>query len=324
MAIDTREIRDLLKKVGPVVRVLVAEVKGSAPRDVGASMLVWREGCRGTIGGGALEYQAIERARALITSQERSFVSRHPLGPELGQCCGGHVSLVTERFDKGEGFGSNTAYFLRPVDPRAPMEVPFALRRQLSQQRAAGGAVKSELHQGWMLEPVLEPKTDLWVWGAGHVGEAIVQSFRNLPDMNITWADTAQSRFPSTTPSDVTQIYAKNLHELVPHVSPRAEHLILTYSHAIDLELCHALLRHEFSWAGLIGSKTKWSRFRHKLRGLGHTNERISKITCPIGQVELGKHPYEIATGVAAEFLLRRVSHTRKEGITGDANALKA
>ena len=99
---------------------------------------------------------------------------------------------------------------------------------------------------------------------------------------------------------------------LVHHAPESAEHLILTYSHEIDFALCHALLEHGFGFAGLIGSETKWARFRKRLATLGHPDARIARICCPIGQKSYGKHPQAIAIGVAAHLLNRE---------TGDGQA---
>jgi xanthine dehydrogenase accessory factor len=102
----------------------------------------------------------------------------------------------------------------------------------------------------------------------------------------------------------------------LPHAPRQAHHLILTYSHDIDLALCHAALRHGFASCGLIGSATKWARFQSRLRALGHSDAQISRITCPIGDPLLGKHPQAIAVGVAARLLdgqmLKDTAHTAK------------
>jgi xanthine dehydrogenase accessory factor len=89
----------------------------------------------------------------------------------------------------------------------------------------------------------------------------------------------------------------------VRYAPKKADHLILTYSHEIDLDLCHRLLGHGFRSAGLIGSRTKWARFRKRLAALGHAPAAIERITCPIGTPALGKHPQAIAIGVAAAML---------------------
>ncbi|MEO0403194.1 MAG: XdhC family protein, partial [Pseudomonadota bacterium] len=91
---------------------------------------------------------------------------------------------------------------------------------------------------------------------------------------------------------------------LVPFAPPLADHLVLTYSHDIDFGLCHALLAHGFGSCGLIGSATKWARFRKRLGALGHSSEQIARIDCPIGEPSLGKEPHLIAIGVAYRLAL--------------------
>ncbi|SFP88617.1 molybdenum cofactor sulfurylase [Tranquillimonas alkanivorans] len=283
---------------GRVARVVVAETAGSVPREVGASMLVWPGGQSGTIGGGALEFEAAKTALDVLeTGADR--VDRRPLGPGLGQCCGGAVTLLTEVWD-----ATRLERVTDDVVARGPGEMPLAVRRVLNAARAEGRAPAPALVAGWMVEPVTKPVRELWIWGAGHVGRALVAVLSPLPDLSITWVDTAAERFPATVPEGVTQLVAANPADLVAHAPNEAEHLILTFSHALDLELCHRLLRHGFRFAGLIGSATKWARFRSRLRQLGHADAQIDRICCPIGQPELGKHPQAIAVGVAAGLLM--------------------
>lgn len=240
------------------IRVTVGSVLGSAPREAGAAMLVSGDRIEGTIGGGALEWEAMRHARQMLADGATYAERRLSLGPELGQCCGGAVTLV---FEVAEG-----------VPPR-------------------GGSA-------------------LWVWGAGHVGRAIVGAMAPLPQFAITWVDTAQDRFPDPVPEGVDRVVAAEPARLMAHAPREAMHLILTYSHEIDLALCHAALGRGFDHCGLIGSATKWARFRTRLRQLGHFDAEISRITCPIGDPELGKHPQAIAVGVAARLLNR---HMHKE-----------
>ncbi|MBO9465680.1 xanthine dehydrogenase accessory protein XdhC [Tropicibacter sp. R15_0] len=300
MGIDLTAISAAVAAHGRVARVVIAEIAGSSPREVGAAMLVWREGDSvrqsGTIGGGALEYQAA--ARAL----ETTGLSRHALGPELGQCCGGAVTLLTEHFDAARLHSLQADEVLaRPTG--AQSDKPLAVQRCLDRARAQGTRPEPQLIQGWMIEPVEKPQQDLWIWGAGHVGRALVNTLHPLPDFAITWVDTAQERFPEQIPANVTQLPARAPHLLMPHAPKTAAHLILTYSHELDFQLCHAALSHGFSFAGLIGSDTKWARFRKRLTQLGHDLAQIQRITCPIGQKSLGKHPQAIAIGVAAQLV---------------------
>jgi len=135
-----------------------------------------------------------------------------------------------------------------------------------------------------------------------------------LPDWSITWIDVAADRFPDTCPDGVTILPAADPARLVAHAPAEAHHLIVTYSHELDLALCHALLSHDFAAAGLIGSATKWARFRSRLRDLGHAPAQISRIACPIGDPSLGKHPQAIAVGVAAALMSRNIAGTALSG----------
>ncbi|PWK59362.1 xanthine dehydrogenase accessory protein XdhC [Roseicyclus mahoneyensis] len=240
------------------IRVTVAAVQGSAPREEGAAMLVRADGIAGTIGGGALEWEAMRIARQMLADAKEMAEHRFPLGPALGQCCGGAVTLRFEAV--------------------AAMDRP----------RGA----------------------DLWIWGAGHVGRAIVATMAPLPHVSITWADTGPGRFPVAPPEGVEPVIAADLPRLMPHAPVHAHHLILSYSHEIDLALCHAALTRGFASCGLIGSATKWARFRSRLGQLGHSDAEISRIDCPIGDPALGKHPQAIAVGVTARLLKE---HLHKE-----------
>jgi xanthine dehydrogenase accessory factor len=230
------------------IRITVTKTAGSVPRDTGTQMLVFADRIEGTIGGGALEWDAMAQARRMLRDGRKSQEARIPLGPALGQCCGGAVSLLWE-----------AAEALTPPAPRP-----------------------------------------LWIYGAGHVGRAIVHVMQPLPDFAITWVDTDSDRFPRT---DVTTLVAADPVRAVKHAPANADHLIVTYSHEIDLALCHAVLSHAFHSAGLIGSATKWARFKGRLAALGHSSAQISRIACPIGDPSLGKHPGAIALGVATAMI---------------------
>ena len=138
------------------------------------------------------------------------------------------------------------------------------------------------------------------------MGRALVAVLAPLPDLALSWVDTGPERFPDAVPEDVTVLPAADPLRLVPHAPPQATHLVLTYSHELDLQICHALLGHGFGFAGLIGSDSKWARFRSRLRALGHADAQISRICCPIGQKSFGKHPQAIAIGVAAQLVRRQ------------------
>ena len=299
---------------GPVARVVVAAHDGSSPREPGAEMLVWAGGQSGTIGGGTLEFEAAANARALLARRGGPVVERVPLGPALGQCCGGAVTLVTAVIDDAA---------LAALEGRAAVatgtgEMPLSVHRLLTDARGQGRIPPARLVEGWLVEPVAVPRRQLWIWGAGHVGRAMIAVMAPLPELQITWVDTARERFPEEIPEGVTPVWSATPEALVAHAPPEALHLIVTYSHALDLELCHGLLLRGFGWLGLIGSATKWARFRSRLRALGNQPHAIDRITCPIGDRSFGKHPQAIAIGVAVQLLkMKRKSETE---IADDGN----
>lgn len=286
MSLDIAGINAAIAAHGSVVRILIARSAGSAPRGAGTSMLVWADGQDGTIGGGALELMAVQTARGL-TNQALSRTI--PLGPDLGQCCGGSVTLVWERCD-----ALHLPVFARPISATAdPAAQPAAL---------PPGAIP-RLKDGWLTEAAPPAQRPVWIYGAGHVGRALVGVLAPLPDLALTWVDTHTDRFPEIRP-DVTQLIAADPSTITRYAPANTDHLILTYSHAIDLALCHALLGQPTGSIGLIGSATKWARFRARLTDLGHSPAQISRIACPIGDPVLGKHPQAIALGVATALLM--------------------
>ncbi|WP_163846532.1 xanthine dehydrogenase accessory protein XdhC [Pseudooceanicola aestuarii] len=330
---DLPALRQAVARSGRALRVVVAEVRGSTPREVGAAMIVTAQEVSGTIGGGTLEFEAIARARRLLAdcapdTAQGSTLPRHlqrrALGPDLGQCCGGAVALFHEGWDAA-GLAALDASAMqilaRPVavapdgtpDRGPDAAPPFSVRRLLARARATGALPPAQLLDGWLIEPLTPPAQPLWIWGAGHVGRALVQVLAPLPGLAIHWADTGPERFPSTLPDGVTPLSATDLPRLSAHAPPEAGHLVLTYSHAIDLALCDALLRRGFSTLGLIGSATKKARFHKRLRQMGHADAAISRIACPIGDPACGKHPQEIAVSVAAGLLRDRNSRTARQ-----------
>jgi len=290
MSFDLKALQDAVDKNGPVARIVITGTKGSAPRNAGTSMLVWADGQSDTIGGGSLEFQAVTAARALLERpgawlrQKRAV----PLGPALGQCCGGSVNLLTEVFEAAE-----VAKIATQVEPLNRFN-----RSMLSGAKPLPDGAGSDCFS----EEITNSGHPLWIYGAGHVGRALVAVLPPL-GFDVTWVDTAADRFPETLPANVTQLIAANPGDVVRYAPSNARHLILTYSHALDFELCHQVLSHGFQFAGLIGSATKWARFQKRLASLGHSQDQISRITCPIGLPELGKAPAAIALGVATTLL---------------------
>ena len=246
------------------VLVRVHSAQGSVPREPGAWMAVFGNTVVGTVGGGHLELQAIEEARRRLAGGQGDPVLRYPLGPALGQCCGGVVHLRYER---------------------------------------AGAADVASL-----AESLRTGATPLALFGGGHVGKALVRVLGTLP-FAITWIDSRDEIFPPDVPDHVRCEHSDPVQAAVADLPAGSRVLVMSFSHAEDLDIVAACLkrlreRNDLPYVGLIGSKTKWATFRHRLAERGFAEEELARITCPIGIPGInGKEPEVIAVSVAAQLL---------------------
>ncbi len=300
----------------PSVIVTVAVVEGSGPREQGARMLVTPARVTGTIGGGHLEHRAIATARAMLLDARARHFERFALGPSLGQCCGGVVHLAFELADPAQAAllakrRSDDSWRLVALDG-AP---DSALFDEHGRQLAGSPAPLFARHQGahlmqeqdgrrWLVDPVAAPRVRLLLFGAGHVGAAIVRALAHLP-CRVTWVDEREDMFPSSVPANVT-IEATDTPEAAVAAAPAgASYLVMTHSHALDQRLAEAIIaRPDTGWFGLIGSKTKRKQFEHRLRARGADEARIGAMVCPIGLPGISnKAPAVIAASVCAQLL---------------------
>jgi xanthine dehydrogenase accessory factor len=274
---------------GRAVLVLVAEARGSAPREAGAAMLVAPSGPQGTVGGGAVEHRATEIARAMLagTAEPRAEIE-FPLGPALDQCCGGRMRLA---------FAVLTPADLSPLDGRDQSRHPRGLALQ-----AERSALRLELWPGGPVFVEPPPARQVVVYGAGHVGRALVRALAPLPFRPV-WVD-ARAGACAEAPAGV-EVHETPLPEAVAEgAMPDAMHVVLTHSHALDLEIVTAVMARDFGFCGLIGSATKRALFRRKLAERGVARAAIDRLTCPIGLPGLrDKRPAVIAASVAAQLL---------------------
>lgn len=259
----------------PAVLVSVVVVRGSVPREPGAWMVVFADAAVGTIGGGHLEWDALQEARARLALASQNgavtLAGQHwersvALGPSLGQCCGGVVGL---RF---EGVDAAAAETLR--NRLEPARAPVAL------------------------------------FGGGHVGRAIVHALAVLP-FRIHWVDSRDEVFPPQLPPQVLTEHSDPVQAAVADLAAGTQVLVMSFSHAEDLEVVAACLQrlrehNDLPFVGLIGSRTKWATFSRRLRDRGFADAELARITCPIGLPGIaGKQPEVIAASVAAQLLMR-------------------
>ena len=293
---------------GPVVRVVVARVRGSAPREAGASMLVARAGVHGTIGGGHLEHVAIATAARLVGEPPaRPHVDRFSLGASLGQCCGGIVELLFVRYDASDLDFIAAALAQRSDDPACVLATAIGAAPRHRLLAAHEAPPVPAFDDGTFHETLALDATPLWLFGAGHVGRALVGMLADLP-FDMTWVDSREAIFPVAPPTNGRLVQSPQPADEVGEMPAGAWVLVMTHSHDEDYAICEALLGEgRFGWAGLIGSAPKATRFRQRLARRGFAESAIARIVSPIGIGGIAsKAPAAIAVAVAAQLLQLR------------------
>jgi xanthine dehydrogenase accessory factor len=317
------------------VLVAVLSNSGSTPRDAGAKMVVAVDGVHGTIGGGELEFQALDIARGMLRAGDERAARRFPLGATLGQICGGAANLVFERVptgaewvrvladwhersvpcvvvtpagesDGGHLIVSAEAAWGSLGDAARDAQAIDAARRQL----AAGdeGPRALPLGPGTVVFEALRPVDfNVVLFGAGHVGRAIAQVLGVAP-CRVTWVDGRAQEFPAEVAPNVRPVVTEAAVAEATRAPAGSYFLVMTHSHALDFELVEAILRRgDFAYCGMIGSGTKRRTFEAGLAKRGLGPDALARFTCPIGIPGIkAKEPGAIAVAVAAELLQLR------------------
>ena len=289
MSKTAKSLRAFLKTAPSAALVEVTEAKGSTPREKGAWMLVSPERIFGTIGGGQLEYMAIDTARAMLNgNSKRSAVMEHvtgdpiparylepphegdkgvtldiPLGPEIGQCCGGRVEVAVRHVDE---------------------------------------AIAADLTASAEMSDAALPH--VLVFGGGHVGHALASAFALLP-LNVVVVETRADALDGM-PVGIDTRLTPMPEEMVREAPSGSAFVVLTHDHALDfLIVAEALKRDDTGYVGMIGSKTKKATFRSWfLKTAGGSEEQFARLVCPIGgDAVKDKRPAVIAALAAAEIM---------------------
>jgi xanthine dehydrogenase accessory factor len=305
-------IRETIERHGSAGLVSVISSAGSVPRETGARIVLQPDGgFFGTIGGGRLEYEAIAQARAALAAGRGKAQFRDwPLGPNLGQCCGGMVKTLTETFDAGDlavvrqfAAAEKEGAFATVSRLADDGRVARAFAPQGAADRPAATAAafaKTPFHEwfGEVTTPVL-------LFGAGHVGRAVVLALAPLP-FTVRWIDSRPDQFPHHVPQNVMTICTDDASRELAEAPRDAMVAVMTHSHPLDFDITVAALQQRtFEFVGLIGSETKRARFANWARQLGVAERDIDRLICPIGIPEIkGKEPAVIAAALAAQLLM--------------------
>ncbi|MCU0956397.1 MAG: xanthine dehydrogenase accessory protein XdhC [Hydrogenophaga sp.] len=256
--------------VEPAVLVTVTSVSGSAPREPGAWMAVFAQGQVGTVGGGQLEWVCLAQARDHLAQRSGAAAA----------------TSWRHRAALGPGLGQCCG---------GSMELTF---------QRVGPQDRDRLQASLGVERV-----PVALFGGGHVGQAIVRALSPLP-FELSWIDSRDEVFPPDLQAGVHCEHSDPVHRAVDDLRSGSRVLIMSFSHAEDLDIvarCLHRLRQQqdLPFIGLIGSRTKWSVFRRRLAERGFTEGDMDRVTCPIGVPGIpGKQPAVIAASVAAQLLM--------------------
>lgn len=329
------------------VLVTVADARGSTPRESGAAMVVTAATMAGTIGGGHLEYEALRLAREALAepaAQPAAWIVRFPLGASLGQCCGGVATLAFQTVARddvswlataraclrtqapfalvgrlGSGPAAAARLLVTGDDARGTLgdaaldSAAIAVARErlaaLPGDAASGSGVIGR-HATELFVHVVRPADfDVYVFGNGHVGRALVHVLGALP-ARVRWIDAREHDFPAAVPAN-TEVIATDTPDAELRAAPGGGYVVITtHSHALDFEIAvAALARDDWRYVGMIGSRAKRAQLERRIAERGLPIDTIARIVCPIGALPgtiRSKEPGAIAVAVAAELLAVR------------------
>lgn len=308
-------IRETIERHGNSALVSVIASAGSVPREVGARIVLRPDGAFfGTIGGGRLEYEVLAQARAALAEGRGAAQFRDwPLGPNLGQCCGGMVTTLIEIFDDSD---LATIRQLESAEKSGVFTVASRLgddgrivrttvegaaadpSKTADKSKKRGGKLSFDEQFGKVAKQVL-------LFGAGHVGRALVLALAPLP-FAVRWIDSRPDQFPQYVPQNVVTVRTADVDLELAQAPSGSIVIVMTHSHPLDYDITlKALKRGTFDFVGLIGSQTKRARFASLARQIGVADSIIDRLVCPIGLPQIkGKEPAVIAAGIAAQILM--------------------
>ena len=306
-----------LDKDDRIAMIQIVDVSGSAPRDTGTRMFVSRDGQWGTIGGGNLEFSAVDAAKKYLADRAPGtfVVHDYALGPELEQCCGGYVRVLTTVLSHHDRPWLDAIKSLQTRRESIVIETSVTDDDRLDVSVSSGAPEKEtfettigppgQVRPGQkVIEAVPAQLTTVFLFGAGHVGQAVAAALAPLP-LYLQWYEGRSDYIPASHTSNLEVHRASDPAADVADAPPNSSFLIFTHSHELDYQTVKAVLaRGDFRYCGLIGSRTKRASFERRLRDEGISEAQIGRLTCPIGLPLLkSKDPTVIAIGVAAQIM---------------------
>lgn len=327
------KISETLASGGELVLLSIIASSGSTPRGSGAKMALFKDGSTlGTIGGGAVEFESIKRAREAL-KEKRAFTEGFCLAPnqtaDIGMICGGSVTVYFQYLSGGdknavELFSYAAHLFERSVDSWLITQIQNGGVSRMSIYEHGKGLMFSALDENEIMplltsrgelkkgEPSLycEPLTQAgyaYIFGGGHVSKELVPVIAHVGFKPVVYEDRHEFSDIKLFPGAVRTIEASfaNINDNIC-ITKSDYVIIMTRGHQNDYELLRQTLMSPAAYVGVIGSKHKIAATNAKLLEAGVPAERIAQIHTPIGMPIKGETPAEIAISIAAELILTR------------------
>ncbi len=293
-----RDACELCRKNTPSVLAIIVRKHGSSPRGVGAAMLVTREGLvSGTIGGGAIEAEAIAMAKKLIGTRDvirHRFVLNEQNAMSIGMVCGGEneVAFFPIAQEDGEHLGT--------LMKEKTLGLPMDGGAFFAAEKREGFSSSEEVfywrpHRGMRLV----------IFGGGHVAQALARIGETIAEEILVYEDREEFLNEEDFPKNTTRILG-SFDEISHHYAPGPEDFVcvITRGHSADSKVVEAVLPHEVAYLGVIGSKRKVALLKKNLVERGFSEERCNFLHAPIGLSIGAETPEEIAISIAAELIL--------------------
>lgn len=317
---------DALARGERVVLCSILASSGSSPRGAGARMAVFADGhTLGTIGGGAVEHTAAQRAMECLhteTPELRSYDLRPDEVESVGMICGGRVTVYSQVFSPDSEAeiaalrrwrevlgGEENAWLLMALSGERVQRFEVLTAQEIPADKREYFTAKAVWRDELYVEPICRAGR-VYVFGGGHVGRALVPVLATLGFPVVVFDNREALAKPENYPAACEVIFGDfgNIYEKIA-LTANDYAVIMTPGHSADFEILTQVLQSGASYIGCIGSKHKVAKTRELLLTRGFAHADIARIHSPIGLPILAETPEEIAVSIAAEMIEHRAKY---------------
>ena len=304
----------------PLVLAMIAEKKGSAPRGTGAHMLILQNGDTvDTIGGGILEYLAVEQAKANLAEKKsaiKDFSLNNKTAAQIGMVCGGQIKVLLKYLDKNDLpqietainlLGSGQKAVVKITWQKEPAQFSFIVLPYTEKMQLKHKSLLQIDETGGCYMEVLRQNPTVYLFGGGYVAQEVAKLLPSLEFECVVIEERSEfanrNYFPQASDIIITpyeefaaKVQIKNTDFAV----------VITSGHEKDTVVLNELLKIKPAYIGAIGSRHKKAFVEKFLREQGYGEKAIKSIIMPIGLDIKAQTPAEIAISIAAQLIEKR------------------